>query len=347
MVATVELPIAEIVVGERIRKDLGDIGLLADSIAEIGLMQPIGVTPEMKLIFGGRRLEACKTLGWKMIPAWVLDMASILRGEWAENAIRKDLTASERVAIGEALERELGERRGRPAEKPQEVAELHRGTETRELAARRAGFGNPETYRQAKAVVHEAPDLASRVDGGELSVGGAYSELEERKKPHVAQNSGDNEWYTPAEYVETARLVMGGIDLDPASSEEANAVVQADHFYTAERDGLAQEWYGKIFLNPPYSSELIGRFCSKLVFSFNARTVTQAVVLVNNATETKWFQALATVASAVCFPIGRVRFWHPRKESLPLQGQAVLYLGEKIEEFTDAFASFGWVAHVV
>ena len=165
------------------------------------------------------------------------------------------------------------------------------------------------------------------------------------KDPHVSHNSGNNEWYTPKEIIVAARDVMGSIDLDPASSEIANKVIQASIFYTIDDDGLSQNWKGNIWLNPPYSQPLIQQFCELLSNQFDNKQINQACVLVNNATETVFFQRMMESASAICFPSGRVKFIDSsgKASGAPLQGQAILYFGSNTHQFVEKFSQFGGV----
>lgn len=96
--------ISSIVVGRRHRRDMGDIERLAATIADLGLLHPIVIKPDGTLIAGERRLKACESLGWSEIPVTVVDLAEIVRGEFAENAHRKDFLPSEIDAIRRALE---------------------------------------------------------------------------------------------------------------------------------------------------------------------------------------------------------------------------------------------------
>src|SRR5215211_1704732 len=105
----------------RFRKSINDddIQSLCDSIQEVGLIHPIVITKgdKKKLIAGHRRIEACKKLGWSKIPAWIVDIgegeeeeSKRKKGEFHENTIRKDFTASERVAIKRYFEPEEKEK---------------------------------------------------------------------------------------------------------------------------------------------------------------------------------------------------------------------------------------------
>ena len=162
---------------------------------------------------------------------------------------------------------------------------------------------------------------------------------------HVGKASGENEWYTPPVYVEAAREAMGGIDMDPASCDIAQAIVKAKKHYTIKDDGLSKKWRGRVFLNPPYSKELCGKFVEKLTGHVEDSHVTQACVLVNNATETAWGQDLLAKCSAVCFIAGRIKFLGKTGEpaNSPLQGQMVVYFGDQAQEFSAAFALLGSV----
>lgn len=158
-----------------------------------------------------------------------------------------------------------------------------------------------------------------------------------------AHNSGDFEWYTPTEYVEAARAVMGAIDLDPASNATANTVVRATTFYTAEQDGLAQHWRGRVWMNPPYRTDLVEQFAAKFAEHVAAGDVSAGIVLVNNATATQWFRTLTDAAVAICFPYARVHFWKPEQSSdQPLHAQALIYAGRAPMRFYQQFRGFGW-----
>jgi DNA modification methylase len=167
-----EIKIADIVVGDRHRRDMGDLKTLADSIRQEGLLQPIGVTDRLELVFGERRIRAVRDfLKKKTILARIVDVSSILAGEYAENEVRKDFTPSERVAIARAIERQIGNRRG---QRVQKIAQVGPGQKTRDAAAERAGFGNHETYRQAAKVVESGtPRLIQAMDEGRVSISAA------------------------------------------------------------------------------------------------------------------------------------------------------------------------------
>ena len=72
--------------------------------------------------------------------------------------------------------------------------------------------------------------------------------------------TGEDEWHTPERYVELARKVLGAFDLDPASSKKAQKVIKAEKFFTKKDNGLEHDWYGRVWLNPPYAQPLIAQF---------------------------------------------------------------------------------------
>ena len=201
--------------------------------------------------------------------------------------------------------------------------------------------------RHGNVSIHAASQIAAlsesdqRIVAEDIEAGTKPSEAV--KKAHVAHNSGNNEWYTPAHYVEAARKVMGGIDLDPASSEIANHTVKALRFFTADDNGLEQQWRGRVWMNPPYAQPLIAQFIERMIEQYCANAVTEAIVLVNNATDTAWGQALLKSATSVCFPKARIRFLDPagNPSGSPLQGQMIVYLGKHRDRFSQEFAGFG------
>lgn len=93
-----QLPIEDIKIKKRIRKDLGDLTSLIDSLRSHGLMNPVVITKNNELIAGHRRIASAKVLGWKSIEVMVLDKISELEKlelEIEENVVRKDFSGDE------------------------------------------------------------------------------------------------------------------------------------------------------------------------------------------------------------------------------------------------------------
>jgi phage N-6-adenine-methyltransferase len=239
--------------------------------------------------------------------------------------------------------------------------------ETREVLADMAGMGRdtlrkverlreeaePElldALRREKVSIHLASQVVDLPDEERTRAIEAMSTvdqpaqvLREAVRTYRAIGSGENEWYTPAEYAEMARFVMGSIDLDPASCDEANEVIKADAYYTKDDDGLSKDWHGNVWCNPPYSRDLMPAFVEKLKDSYASGQVQQAILVSHNNTDTAWFHSLASVASAICFPKKRIRFYRGDDIAAPTNGQAFFYLGTQTEAFKDAFCGVGFV----
>jgi N6-adenosine-specific RNA methylase IME4 len=172
--------IDDIIVGRRHRRDLGDITSLARSIEQNGLLHPVVIRRDGRLIAGERRLEAFKLLGRTEIPVTEVDLEEIVRGELAENSDRKAFLPSEIEAIRRTLEplekAAARERQGRPGEPRSGKLPGHNGARTRDklgvfagvsgrtvekiAAVCEAAEAEPEKYRKLAADM----DRSGRVD---------------------------------------------------------------------------------------------------------------------------------------------------------------------------------------
>lgn len=171
-----------------------------------------------------------------------------------------------------------------------------------------------------------------------------------------AVSSKSNDWYTPHKYIEAARAVMGSIDLDPASCEMANQVVGASRIYTKELDGLAQQWHGRVWLNPPYGkvNPVPGSvksyqklFVEKLLREYATGRIEQAVLLLlGNCCFTHYFYPLWQYP--LCFHDGFISFWRPDGSTSDFGfGTILVYLGPHEQKFTGVFSKFGRIVKAI
>lgn len=156
-------------------------------------------------------------------------------------------------------------------------------------------------------------------------------------------DSGCTEYGTPEYVIEAARRTMGTIDLDPASTEFFNRVVRATRYFTLADDGLAQPWFGHVWLNHPFSREGNRRWIAKLLGEYWSGNVLGACAITYASTSEGWFQPL--LSHPQCFLRGRTNYYDAGGNTLRgvMKGSVVTYFGPYGGQFRVAFASLGTV----
>ena len=159
-------------------------------------------------------------------------------------------------------------------------------------------------------------------------------------------SSESNEYYTPPKYIEAARELMGGIDVDPASCKAAQRTVKAGVYYTKDDDGLIKKWTGRVWLNPPYgkikNKSNQGYWGQQLLSRFKTGEVSEGVLLVRAAVGYRWFELLWD-AMPVCFVRERISFVRKDGSSAgqSKQGSVLFYIGNNVTGFIHIFRKFG------
>lgn len=166
----------------------------------------------------------------------------------------------------------------------------------------------------------------------------------EKTITELLHSSKSNEWYTPIGIIDPIREVLGRIDLDPASCDEANEIIRAERYYTIKDDGLSQPWYGKVFMNPPYGYfnglrgvSNAGAWTQHLIDLHEKGDVEEAIVLVNaNVGDTWWMNIIKTYPFLLVNR--RIRYQAPKdgtKKSRPGKGNSLIYIGENKDRFRE------------
>jgi ParB family chromosome partitioning protein len=178
-----------------------------------------------------------------------------------------------------------------------------------------------------------------------------HADIPPRQQTRARTWTGETEWYTPSWLLDAAVAVMGGIDLDPASSDaqQAASPVKATRYFTIADNGLTQSWHGRVFLNPPYAARVIDTFVEKFLTERQLGHLQQGILLTNSSTETRWWHAAAQGCDAICFVKGRVRFLKlidgvlSPGTSSPSHPHSVFYFGDAAAGFASVFKSHGLV----
>lgn len=255
------IDIAAIDVRGRSRKSFGDIAALAESIERIGLLHPIVVLPDNKLVVGRRRIEAFKLLGRKAIPANVAtnldELRLLLQAERDENTCREPYTPEEAVHLGGRIEVD--------AAKLAKEAERAGG----KSGGKQAGSGRPKN-RGGKSLPTPIRDESKRTTSQAASASGMSRPTYEKAKEVVASGNREliDEMNEKGKVDKAYKKLKAKqkADSDAAAAkcaseqltDDANGVHLGDSFTLAGK--IANNSVALMFTDPPYDRDSLPMF---------------------------------------------------------------------------------------
>jgi len=114
-------------------------------------------------------------------------------------------------------------------------------------------------------------------------------------------SSASVEWYTPKDFFESLEKKFGKFDLDPCATPES---ALCENYFTKETNGLIHDWFGRVYMNPPFGREI--KLWVEKAYKESLRGV-EVVCLLPARTDTKWFHDYC-LKGDVEFLKGRLKF---------------------------------------
>lgn len=346
---------------------------LVEDIRQNGLQRAITLYDGQQVLDGRNRLAACIEAGVEpRFTEFAGTDDEALVFVLSANLHRRHLTTCQRAVLALQLlpgERDRARERKREAAKDRQAFAGAEGKAT-DVAGQRGGISG-ESVRQASVIAESTPEVVDAMrDGTVRSMAEAQrlAGFPEERRQRVLDKMRDTgcrlrdadtasttwsrrgsiEWYTPPELIEVARRVLGGpIDLDPCSCQEAQEIVKAERFFSAEEDGLSQPWEAsKLWMNPPQGTvgdktSVTSLWLDKLFEEIAAGRVQRALVLVRAAVDCAWFDPLWEFP--ICFIRGRPKFIPAAQHQGTRPNTAVCIAGVNVvlDRFVSEFQPWG------
>lgn len=168
----------------------------------------------------------------------------------------------------------------------------------------------------------------------------------------ILTSTETNEWYTPPPIINSARRLMGDIDIDPASNPTAQQWIQAKTYYRQHQDGLKLPWCGRLLLNPPYGKKNIklgihgaAAWLNRAYLEYQQGNVTEGVVIARGDSD-----AIKLLTQNCLFvDCDRIAFisCDGTISTKPVPGTRIFYLGNNAEGFIELFRQYGTILRAV